>query len=369
MGYFVGTISGTSIDGLDLALVEITTDSITVKHAITVPYPNALRSSLLDLTTKPLNDIVELGRSNAVLGNFIGEQITQFISTSGYSRSDIEAIGSHGQTIYHSPDSKFSFSFQIGDASRVATITGINTIADFRAADIAAGGQGAPLVPILHSRIFHATHTDRIVVNVGGIANVTFLPIEKSDTVIGFDTGPGNALLDAWMQSNFDRSYDHHGALANTGSINEKLLEQLLTDPYLLVAPPKSTGKEHFNLNYVREHVEASGIEMSPIDVLATLVEFTAVSLSRAICNWCCESGEVIVCGGGRLNKYLMDRLKAQLPNHVVCDSDTMGVNGDAVEAAAFAYLAYLFVNEEIGNIPSVTGAHRGRVLGCLYPA
>lgn len=369
MGYFVGTISGTSIDGLDLALIKVTNDSVTVKHAITVPFPHVLRSSLIDLTTKPLEDIVKLGRSHATLGDFIGEQVTQFISTLGYSNSDIVAIGSHGQTIYHSPDSNFSFSYQIGDASRIAAITGVNTISDFRAADIAAGGQGAPLVPILHERIFRSGQTDRIVVNLGGIANVTLLPMEKSDAVIGFDTGPGNALLDAWMQRHFDRSFDHHGDLASTGAINEKLLERLLSDPYLFVEPPKSTGKEHFNLNYIQDSVKASDVQTNLIDVLATLTEFTAKSLSRAICNWCRESGEVIVCGGGRLNKYLMARLERQLPNHNVCVSDTLGVNGDAVEATTFAYLAYLFVNEEIGNIPSVTGARRGRVLGCLYPA
>ena len=369
MGYFVGAISGTSIDGLDLALIEVRTEAVTVKHAVTVPFPDNLRNNLLQLATLPANDIVQLGHAHAELGNFVGEHVVQFISTSGYSTSDIVAIGSHGQTIRHMPDGRFSFSFQIGDASRIATITGIDTIADFRAADIASGGQGAPLVPIWHDRIFRSERVDRVIVNVGGISNVTYLPTEKTISLVGFDTGPGNALLDAWMLSNFDRSYDHHGKLARSGSIINELLTQLLTDPWFAVEPPKSTGKEHFNLTYIQEKIQSCSVETLPINVLATLTEFTASSLSRAIHQWCCNSGEIIVCGGGRLNKFLMSRLEHHLPNHVVHKSDTLGVNGDAVEAATFAYLAYLFVNDEVGNIPSVTGASHGRVLGCLYPA
>ena len=369
MGYFVGAISGTSIDGLDLALIEVHAETVTVSHAITVPFPDNLQSSLLQLATHPVNDIGQLGRSHAELGAFIGEHVVQFISRSGHSTSEIVAIGSHGQTISHRPEGRFNFSYQIGDASRIAAITGIDTIADFRAADIAVGGQGAPLVPIWHERIFRSEQVDRVIVNVGGISNVTYLPSKKTDSIVGFDTGPGNALLDAWTQSNFDRSYDNHGELASSGSIINELLVQLQADPWIAVEPPKSTGTEHFNLTYIQENIQSCGIEASPVNVLATLTEFSASSLSRAICQWCCDSAEVVVCGGGRLNKFLMSRLEHHLPNHVVQNSDTFGVNGDAVEAATFAYLAHLFVNEEVGNIPSVTGASQGRVLGCLYPA
>lgn len=369
MGYFVGAISGTSIDGLDLALIEVNSDSVRVKHAITVPFPHKLRSSLQDLTTSTAQDIVHLGQSHAELGHFIGEQIAQFISTLGYSPSDVAAIGSHGQTVRHVPNGSFSFSYQIGDANRIAAVTGIDTVADFRSADIAVGGQGAPLVPIFHDRVFRSDRVDRVIVNIGGISNVTYLPSDKTNAIIGFDTGPGNVLLDAWTQQHFDRNFDHDGELASSGAVVEDLLGQFLTDSWFAIEPPKSTGKEYFNLSYIKQNIQTVGVNRSPIDVLTSLAELTAMSLSRAICEWCCDSGDVIVCGGGRLNKYLMSRLEHLLPEHLVHNSDTLGINGDAVEAATFAYLACLFVNQEVGNIPSVTGASRGRVLGCLYPA
>ena len=369
MGYFVGTISGTSIDGLDLALVDISSNDIEIKHAITVPFSDALRTRLLELTLNPNVNFVQLGRSHAELGNFIGEQVAQFISKLGHSKSDIIAVGSHGQTVSHLPEDKFSYSYQIGDASRIAAISGIDTIADFRSADIAAGGQGAPLVPILHDRVFRSDKVDRVVVNIGGISNVTYLPITRTDPIIGFDTGPGNALLDIWTQHHFQRSYDLHGEIASSGSIVEELLIQCLTDPWFRDKPPKSTGKEHFNLNYIHNHIQKCGVKLNPADTLTTLTEFTATTLSAAICRWCCDSGEVVICGGGRLNKFLMARIEHQLPNHRVLDSDALGINGDAVEAATFAYLAYLFMSGKAGNVSTVTGANSNRVLGCLYPA
>lgn len=369
MGYFVGAISGTSVDGLDLALVDISSHAFEIKQAITVPFPDELRIRLLNLTSKPIENTVQLGRSHAELGYFIGEQVSQFVSRSGYSSSDIVAIGSHGQTVSHVPEGKFSYSLQIGDASRIAAISGIDTVADFRTADIASGGQGAPLVPILHDRVFRSEQVDRVVVNIGGISNVTYLPVAKTSPIIGFDTGPGNALLDAWTQAHFERSYDHNGEIASAGSIIKELLTRFLADPWFSVKPPKSTGKEHFNLKYVQDSINSSGTKTSPVDTLATLTELTAMSLSTAIYKWCSDSGEVIVCGGGRLNKFLMARIEHRLPNHLVLNSDTLGINGDAVEAATFAYLAHLFINGEAGNIPSVTGANRKKVLGCLYPA
>ncbi|MCY3541778.1 MAG: anhydro-N-acetylmuramic acid kinase [Gammaproteobacteria bacterium] len=369
MGYFVGAISGTSIDGLDLALVEISTNSVDIKHDITVPFPDELRAHLLDLTLKPIQNVVQLSHAHAELGKFIGEQVAQFISNTGYSASDIVAVGSHGQTVSHSPEGELSYSYQIGDASRIAAISGVDTIADFRAADIAAGGQGAPLVPILHDRVFRSEQVNRTVVNIGGISNVTYLPMTSSNLIVGFDTGPGNTLLDTWTQNYFECSYDNNGDLASSGSIVKELLNHLLTDPWFEVAPPKSTGREHFNLEYIHDNIQSSGVNPNPEDTLATLTEFTATSLSTAIRKWCCNSGEVIVCGGGRLNKLLMDRIEHHLPDHVLQTSDMLGINGDAVEAVTFAFLAHLFVIGEAGNIPTVTGAKREKILGCLYRA
>lgn len=369
MGYFVGAISGTSVDGLDLALVDISSDAVEIKQAITVPFPDELRAGLIDLISKPIDNIVQLGRAHAELGHFIGEQVAQFVSTLGCSTSEIIALGSHGQTVSHVPEGEFSYSIQIGDASRIAALSGIDTIADFRTADIAAGGQGAPLVPILHDRVFRSEKVERVVVNIGGISNVTYLPGARTSPIIGFDTGPGNALLDAWAQDHFELSYDHNGEIASSGSIIKELLAQFLTDPWFNIEPPKSTGKEHFNLKYVQDNIQSYGIQTHPADTLATLTQLTASSLSTAIYQWCCDSGEVIVCGGGRLNQFLMRRIEDLLPNHRVLNSDALGINGDAVEAATFAYLAHLFINGEAGNIPSVTGANRKKVLGCLYPA
>ena len=369
MGYFVGAISGTSIDGLDLAIIDVDVDTVTIEHATTVPFPKHLHANLVGLTTNASEDLVLLGRTHAELGSFIGAQVARFVSESGFTTNDIVAIGSHGQTICHAPDGRFNFSHQIGDATRIAAVTGINTVADFRSADIASGGQGAPLVPILHDRIFRSKHRARSIVNIGGICNVTFLPMDLKQSILGFDTGPGNALLDAWTLHEFDCRYDHNGELARSGTVIDELLAELLDDSWLSVPPPKSTGKEYFNLHYIQHKIRATKINTKPKNVLTTLTEFTALTLSRAIKQWCCTSGEVIACGGGRLNEFLMHRLEHHLSNHAVRLCDDLGINGDAVEAATFGYLAYLFVNKEPGNIPTVTGANRERVLGCLYPA
>ncbi len=369
MGYFVGAISGTSIDGLDLAIIDVGVDTVTIEHATTVPFPKHLHANLVGLTTNTAEDLVLLGRTHAELGSFIGAQIACFVSELGFTTRDIVAIGSHGQTICHAPDGQFNFSHQIGDASRIAAVTGIDTVADFRSADIASGGQGAPLVPVLHDRIFRSKHTARSIVNIGGICNVTFLPMDLKQSILGFDTGPGNALLDAWTLHEFDCRYDHKGEFARSGAVIDELLAEFLDDSWLSVPPPKSTGKEYFNLQYIQHKIRATTVNTKPINVLTTLTEFTALTLSRAIKQWCCTSGEVIACGGGRLNEFLMHRLEHHLSNHAVRLCDDLGINGDAVEAATFGYLAYLFVNKEPGNIPTVTGANRERVLGCLYPA
>ena len=369
MGYFVGAISGTSIDGLDLAIIEVGADFVSILDATTVPFPKHLAASLDSLASNSNADIVSLGRTHAEFGTFIGKEVGQFVAISGYSTSDIEAIGSHGQTIRHVPDGKFNFSYQIGDASRIAAITGINTISDFRSADIAAGGQGAPLVPVLHERIFRSKYVDRCIVNIGGISNVTFLPADPKQTILGFDTGPGNALLDAWVLDQFDRCYDHSGELASSGSVIEELLAQFLSDPWLSMSPPKSTGKERFNIHYVQDNLRSAEVTTNSKDVLTTLTEFSAITLSNAIKQWCGTTGDVIVCGGGRLNMFLLERLGHHLTKHTVRLSDELGFDGDAVEAATFGYLAHLFVNQKTGNIVAVSGASRECVLGCLYPA
>ncbi|MCY3885004.1 MAG: anhydro-N-acetylmuramic acid kinase [Gammaproteobacteria bacterium] len=368
MPLFVGAISGTSIDGLDLALVEIDGVHLELVNSSTVEFPLPLKERLIRLASTRGN-IVDVGRTSSALGSFTGNAIVQFLQESGTEPGSVRAIGSHGQTVHHFPNTDEAFSMQIGEAARIAETTGIDTIADFRSRDIAAGGQGAPLVPLFHARLFQSTKFDRVVLNIGGIANVTYLPKNASAVHKGFDTGPGNALIDAFVLKSLNQQYDENGAIAASGDVNAHVLEQLLADQWLQRPPPKSTGKEHFNLEYVRQALRKSNQSPSNTDIVATLSEFTARTITDAILKWCCKSGEVIVCGGGRLNSYVMRSLQKNLSNCTVHSSDSLGVDGDFVEATTFAYLAHLFINRIAGNDPRVTGAEGERLLGCLYPA
>lgn len=368
MSLFVGTISGTSIDGLDLALVEIESDQIQLINAEIVDFPDQLKRRLKELAVQQ-GDVIDIGRTSAALGSFTGQAINNFLKNSGVRPQDVRAIGSHGQTIHHFPRTAEAFSMQIGDGARIAEVCGIDTIVDFRSRDIAANGEGAPLVPLFHRRLFQSAKSDRVVLNIGGIANVTYLPLNTSDSQKGFDTGPGNALIDTYILKKLNQHYDKDGAIAATGQVDAELLDRLCSDPWLNRPPPKSTGKEHFNLEYLTRAIQESTPSLSTPDVVATLTEFTATTISDAVLRWCCASGELIVCGGGRLNSQVIKRLACHLTNFKVMTSDSLGVDGDFVEAATFAYLAHLFVERQPGNNPSATGASGERVLGCLYPA
>ena len=366
MTYIVGSITGTSIDGLDIALLDISTP-ITIKAAYTAAFPAELRELLRSLTQPGSNEIARLGSAHRKLGLFIGDQILFFLDTCGVSRSMVRAIGSHGQTIRHSPHSDIPFSLQIGDGSCIAEVTGIDTITDFRSRDIAAKGQGAPLVPIFHDAIFRSTSVSRVVLNIGGIANITVLPHNLASPIVGFDTGPGNALLDPVVQNSSSQGqFDRDGKLSRSGEVNNRWLNLLLDDPYYEQSPPKSTGKEHFNLEYVQRQI-GDFPHLSLEDTLATLCELTAASIANHIKQWGQGSEQVIVCGGGRQNTDLLERLRRRLVNTDVLISEQLGVDGDAIEAAAFAYLAWRFLESETGNVPSVTGASGPRPLGSLY--
>ena len=369
MALYVGAISGTSVDGLDLALVETITSRPKVLASTTVLFPTELQTRIVALAQMQVRDLKTLGRVHAALGTFTGHAIKEFLKSEGITRDKIRAVGSHGQTVHHDPKGIEAFSLQIGDPSRIAEITGIDTVADFRSRDIAAGGEGAPLVPVFHKELFRSDSHNRVVLNIGGIANVTYLPAE-SDTsdVCGFDTGPGNGLIDAYMQHAFDLPFDESGTTAESGVVNQQLLSQLVRDPWLALEPPKSTGKEHFNLQFVQSAIERCGLSLSDTDIVRTLTEFTAKTISRSIKKWCCSSGEIIVSGGGRLNRELMRRIDQNSSNFDVQPCESLGIDGDGLEAAAFAYLAHLFVKRLSGNLPSVTGADKETVLGCLYP-
>ena len=363
---FVGVMTGTSVDGLDLALLDLPNDP-KPQAARTTAFPPPLRERLVALTSPKNDEVVRMAEAHVELGNFIASKCLEFIEDLGLDPSEIRAIGNHGQTIRHHPKAPFPFSVQIGSGHVIAETTGIDVVADFRGRDIAAGGQGAPLVPTYHDALFSDDEQSRVIVNIGGIANITILGTERKSSG-GFDTGPGNALLDAWMQECRAEPFDAKGSWAQSGEICEPLLKKLLQDSYYEDTPPKSTGKEHFNLPYLRGYI-AEFPNLSHVDVQATLVELTTQTITSSIDQHAPSCTDVVVCGGGRLNDYLMMRLKALNPNRSVLVSETLAIDGDAIEAAAFAYLAWQFIERLPGNKPTVTGADGLRVLGCLYPA
>ncbi len=360
---FVGVISGTSVDGIDLAVVEIT-DSINILATVTVPLPNELRATLLALGQPGQDNIDNLGCADADLGQAVGHAVNALLVDRGIKNDQVAAIGCHGQTVRHRPEGGSPFTLQIGDPNRIVEITRITTIADFRRRDMAAGGEAAPLVPPFHNALFRDSSETRVVLNIGGIANVTVLPQDSSENIRGFDTGPGSALLDAWVSKHKQIPFDAQGSWAASGKIHRALLIDLLADPYLSKEPPKSTGREHYNLAWLEPHLPPHNPAL--VDTQATLVEFTAQTIATALRNWVSDCQRILVCGGGRHNNYLLARLRNLTPQ-LVETTDEHGVDGDGLEAAAFAWLAHQTLNGLPGNDPSVTGARGFRILGGIY--
>ncbi|NIP16059.1 MAG: anhydro-N-acetylmuramic acid kinase [Pseudomonadales bacterium] len=362
-GLYVGVITGTSVDGLDLALLEIDS-AIRFVASDTVALPDDLRDELLSLSQPGPNEIDRLGAADARLGCAIGEAVNGFLATAGVDRKAVSAIGSHGQTVRHRPDTDTPFTLQIGDPNRVVEATGITCVADFRRRDMAAGGQGAPLVPPFHAALFGDSGERRIILNIGGISNVTVLPADPSEDITGFDTGPGNCLMDGWISRCRSMPYDRDGAWARQGSVSPALLAAMLADPYASRPPPKSTGREYYNLDWLNGHPEIG--PLNETDVQATLAEFTARSIADAVGRWGGAVERLLVCGGGRHNRLLIERL-AQLAPCAVETTDAHGVDGDALEAGAFAWLAHQTLADLPGSAPGVTGASGGRILGGIY--
>jgi anhydro-N-acetylmuramic acid kinase len=364
--YYLGCISGTSVDGLDVALVSITASGeIAIVAAETAPLPEVLRDQLLELGRPGDDDLDALGWADTDLGEFIGETLITFINAQNLTAGDIKAIGSHGQTVRHRPPTErrpHGFSSQIGDPNRIAEITGITTIADFRRRDMAAGGHGAPLVPPFHQELFGNTTGHTAILNIGGISNISLLGAQTS----GFDTGPGNALMDSWCYQHRNQAYDDNGAWAAIGQVDDTLLASFLSDPYFDLPPPKSTGREYFNLDWLSQQLQVSNA--SSADTQATLCSLTARCTTDALAKWAPATDKIVVCGGGRLNAELMRRLQANTAAHV-CTSEVLGVDGDSIEAALFGWLAYRRLASLAGNEPAVTGAAGYRVLGAIYQA
>ncbi len=368
---FVGAISGTSVDGLDLALIRMHRQKIEIIGGHTAAFAPDLEHALKALAFAPQVSLEHLGSIDRELGHVIATAIIEFLRRVGVDPSAIMAIGSHGQTIRHRPDGPWPFTMQIGDPHTIAEVTGIHTYADFRGRDIAAGGQGAPLVPPFHAALFASKRRSqrggRIVLNIGGISNVTILPAAASQPVTGFDTGPGNALLDLWAARHLGAAFDAGGAWGASGRVIPELLRACLAEPFLSRTPPKSTGKELFGGPWLDSRLEGFPSAV-PADVQATLIALTARTVIDAIGPHCQAGSSLIVCGGGRHNDALMDRLRNLFNHGDVITADALGYNGDWIEAAAFAWLGYRAATAKPGNAPAVTGARGERILGAGYP-
>lgn len=364
--YFAGLMSGTSMDAADAALVDFSGAQPKLIATQRTPLSSELRSALLALCTPGPNEIERMAELDARLGEIFADTALALLTKAGVKAAEVHAIGSHGQTVRHQPGGPYPFSLQIGNPALIAHRTGITTVADFRRADIAAGGQGAPLVPAFHNAVFRSAQYDRVAVNIGGIANITVLPKDTRQPVIGFDTGPGNVLLDAWAERHLGKHMDEDGNFAARGHVREGLLHALSNDNYFALKPPKSTGREHFNMAWLDAALQThTGI--SAPDVQATLCELTAASIAQAIRHYAPQTSEVLICGGGTHNVHLMQRLRARLSPCSVESTEQHGINPDWIEAMAFAWLAQQTLEGKPGNLPSVTGAKRTVVLGGIY--
>jgi anhydro-N-acetylmuramic acid kinase len=363
---YLGLMSGTSADGIDAALAQFPPEGgCRFVEGLTLPWDPLLRERLVALGQGgELASLDELGDVDARIGLAFAAAAVALLQHSGVEAAQVKAIGSHGQTVRHRPSASPAFTLQLGDANRIAERTGITTVADFRRRDVAAGGQGAPLMPAFHLAMLGTADEDRAVLNLGGIANLTLIP--RVGTLLGFDTGPANALLDAWCERHTGHVYDADGAFAASGVVDEGLLARWRADPWFALPPPKSTGREQFHLAWVQQQI-GDGQHVAA-DVQATLLELTAVTVADALQRDLPGAGRVLVCGGGVRNGHLMQRLAARLPGVVVESSARHGLDPDYLEAMGFAWLAQRTLDGLAGNLPSVTGATGLRVLGAIHP-
>ncbi len=359
---YAGVMSGTSLDGVDAVVADFAAGGVRVLGCATLPFTAALKDELLALQAPCADEIARAARAANALADLYAGAIVEAAAAAGVATGAIAAAGVHGQTIRHRPGE--GWTLQLNNPARVAERCGVTVVADFRSRDVAAGGQGAPLVPAFHAAVFGGP-VHRAVVNVGGIANVTDLP--PGGTVRGFDTGPGNVLLDLWHARHRGGPFDAGGDWARCGRVDAGLLAALLSEPFLGLAPPKSTGRDLFNAGWLDARL--AGRRVPDVDVQATLLEFTAASIARAIDDHCAAATEVLVCGGGARNGALQERLGALLAPRKVATTDVAGVAPGHVEALAFAWLAREALAGRPGNLPAVTGAAGLRVLGAIYPA
>lgn len=362
-GLFLGLISGTSVDGIDAALVAFD-PAPRVVFGRTYPLDAALAQDVLRRSQADAStSLDEIGRLDTRLGQAFAQAALAALADAGVPAHQVTAIGSHGQTLRHDPRGPWPFSQQLGDASVIAETTGITTVADFRRRDVAAGGQGAPLMPAFHAAVMHSPDEDRAILNLGGIANLTLLP--RQGDVRGFDTGPANGLMDAWCLRHRGQPYDRDAAFAREGRVHDALLAKLLAEPWFALPPPKSTGRDQFQLAWLQSFRDAEAI--APADIQATLCELTAATVADALRATLPTAHRVLVCGGGVHNPLLMERLALRLPGVAVASTASIGLDPDFIEAAGFAWLARETLAGRPGNLPSVTGARGPRVLGAIH--
>lgn len=388
---FIGLLSGSSMDAVDVALVSFYESFPKLLSTASYPMPENFKAQCLELSQRGQGSIDDYGRLDVLAGELFAEAVLHLLKTTNVKASEVRAIGSHGQNLRHRPNAKPPFSLQIGDPNIIAERTGILTIADFRRRDLAAGGQGAPLAPGFHAVVFGHPQENRVIVNIGGISNITLLPKgcgfkddqEKNGAVIlGFDTGPGNCLMDSWVTDHWGQAFDIDGVIASKGKINEELLKACLEDPYFLASPPKSTGREYFNLAWLEHKIkEIKGIKgikdvssqsaLSPQDIQATLLALTVESIAQMIHAYAPSDANIFVCGGGVHNTLLMKTLtgkfeKLQKPKPIQ-STEMLGIPPDWVEAMLFAWLAKQTLEGKSGNCPSVTGAKHAIPLGGIF--
>lgn len=357
-------MSGTSLDGVDVVLVDFQDSPPVLLQTFFLPYDDQLRRQLLALHQSGNDELHRAAILSNQLSQCYAQAVNSLLEAADFAPERITAIGCHGQTIRHCPEIEKSYTIQLVNSALLAELTGISVVSDFRSRDIAAGGQGAPLVPAFHQAVFMHANSPRVIVNIGGIANITRL--DSKLPVMGFDSGPGNLLMDAWCLRHTGQHYDDKGYWAASGQVIPTLLQTFMADPYFEHNPPKSTGREKFNLEWLEQKISGSEI---PEDVQATLLQMTVQSIAAAVVKYCPGTEEVYVCGGGAHNAALMRRLASEMPGRLVEMTDRLGVAADWVEAFAFAWLAQRALLRKTGNLVSVTGAKGARILGAIYPA
>ncbi|MBM3356292.1 MAG: anhydro-N-acetylmuramic acid kinase [Betaproteobacteria bacterium] len=360
--FYIGIMSGTSLDGVDAVLATPRGGQFRLVSSVHRPYPAKLRSRLLALQETGHDELHEAALVSNELSVAYADAVRRLLARARASARAVAAIGCHGQTVRHRP--KAGYTLQLANGALLAELSGIPVVCDFRSRDVAAGGEGAPLVPAFHRAAFHSTRRARAIVNVGGISNITWLPARGP--VIGFDCGPGNCLLDAWILERRRKRFDRDGAWAASGRVIPRLLRKLIAHPFIRRRPPKSTGRDEFSLRWLKRVL--SGNEHAA-DVQATLLELTASTIARALLAHCAGARDIYVCGGGARNRALLARLAALLPGKRIATTAALAVAPEHVEALAFAWLARRALGGEPGNLPLVTGAKGPRVLGAIYPA